>query len=148
MNKFNVTTENTENTEVGKRLNQLTQTIIGAAIEVHRNLGPGLLESTYEICFCRELALRNIEFECQKPIGLTYKGVRLDCGYKADVVVANSVLVELKSVDQLTAIHDAQLLSYLKLTGLKIGLLINFNVRILAHGVRRKVIGDPAEISL
>lgn len=131
-----------------KDINQLTETVIGCAIEVHRQLGPDLLESACEICLCRELNLRQVRFECQKPISLNYKGVRLDCGYRADMIVDERVLVEVKSLDQLAAIHDAQLLSYLKLSGLKIGLLINFNVRVLTHGIRRKVIGQPEEISL
>jgi GxxExxY protein len=148
MNDAALTTEHTEITEKVKGLNQLTEIVIGAAIEVHRALGPGLLESAYGICLCRELSLPNVPFECQKPIPLNYKGVKLDCGYRADVIVDGLVLVEIKSVDELTAIHDAQLLSYLKLTGLKVGLLINFNVRMLKHGVRRKVQGDLNELSL
>lgn len=129
-------------------INQLTKSVIGCAIEVHRALGPGLLESAYEICLCRELSLRNLPFECQKPLPLTYKGVKLDCGYRADVIVDGHVLVEVKSVDELAPIHDAQLLSYLKLSGLRVGLLINFNVRVLTHGIRRKVLGPPEEVSL
>ena len=143
-----LTTEGTEITETRKELSELTEAIIGCAIEVHRALGPGLLESTYEMCLCRELSLRNIPFERQKPIPVLYKGVKLDCGYRADVIVNARVLVEIKSLDQLSAIHDAQLLSYLKLTDLKVGLLINFNVRMLTHGIRRKVLGPPDEISL
>jgi GxxExxY protein len=143
-----LTTEHTEITEIEKDINQLTEAVIGRAIEVHRSLGPGLLESAYEICLCRELSLHNLPFECQKPLPLTYKGVKLDCGYRADVIVDGRVLVEVKSVDELAAIHDAQLLSYLKLSGLKVGLLINFNVRVLTHGIRRKVIGPPEQVSL
>ena len=131
-----------------KPINQLTETVIGCAIEVHRAIGPGLLESAYETCLCRELSLHDLPFECQKPINLEYKGVKLDCGYRADIIVDGRLLVEVKAVDQLAAIHDAQLLSYLKLTGLNVGLLINFNVRVLSHGVRRKVLGPPEEISL
>jgi GxxExxY protein len=138
----------TEHTEMEKEINQLTEVVIGCAIEVHRALGPGLLELAYEICLCRELSLHDLPFECQKPLPLVYKGVRLDCGYRADVIVGGRVLVEVKSVDGLAAIHDAQLLSYLKLSGLKVGLLINFNVRVLTQGIRRKVIGPPEEISL
>ncbi len=143
-----LTTETTENTELEKEVNKVTEAVIGCAIEVHRELGPGLLESAYETCLCRELAISKMAFECQRPIPLVYKGVRLDCGYRADLVVAKSVLVEVKAVDQLNTIHDAQLLSYLKLSGLKVGLLINFNVRVLIHGIRRKVIGEPGEVSL
>jgi GxxExxY protein len=143
-----LTTEFTENTERIKRGNELTEIVIGCAIEVHRALGPGLLESAYEICLCRELGLRGLIFERQVAIPLEYKGVTLDCGYRADVIVASKILVEIKAVHQLTPIQEAQLLSYLKLSGLKIGLLINFNERILVHGIRRKVLGPPEEVSL
>jgi GxxExxY protein len=131
-----------------KNRNKITEAVIGCAIEVHRALGPGLLESAYQMCLCRELVLRGIEFKCQCAIPLNYKGTQLDCGYRADLIVADTALVEVKAVDELIAIHDAQLLSYLKLTRLKVGLLINFNVRVLTHGIRRKVIGEPAEVSL
>ncbi len=129
-------------------INQLTDLVIGSAIEVHRALGPGLLESTYEMCLCRELALRQISFERQKPIPVVYKGIKLDCGYRADVVVDGRLLVEMKSVEALLAIHDAQLLSYLKLGGWKVGLLINFNVQLLKSGIRRRVLNLEEEISL
>jgi GxxExxY protein len=131
-----------------KNLNELTDTIIGAAMEVHRALGPGLLESTYEMCLCRELSLRGLVFARQVSIRVEYKGVRLDCGYRADVVVDGSVLVEIKAIDSLLPIHDAQLLSYLKLGGCKIGLLINFNVELLKHGLRRRVLGLVEEVTL
>ena len=136
-----LTAENAENTEAVKNLNELTETIIGAAMEVHRALGPGLLESTYEMCLCRELSIRGLRFERQVPISVEYKGVKLDCGYRADLVVESVILVELKAIDSLLSIHEAQLLSYLKLSGLKIGLLINFNVELLKHGIRRRVLG-------
>src|SRR6516165_5002431 len=113
-----------EDAESVKNLNQLTDTIIGAAMEVHRGLGPGLLESSYEMCLCRELSIRGIPFERQVPIPVEYKGVRLDCGYRADIVVDQSVLVEIKAIDSLLSIHDAQLLTHLRLDGWKIGLLI------------------------
>jgi GxxExxY protein len=119
---------------------RLTGEIIGAAIEVHRQLGPGLLESTYEACLCQELELRNIAFECQKPLPLEYKGIKLDCGYRLDLLVAGLVIVEIKSVEALAPIHEAQLLTYLKLTGVHIGLLINFNVPVLKDGIRRLVL--------
>jgi len=112
-------------------LNELTHAIIGAAIEVHRTLGPGLLESTYEMCLCREFAIRGIRFERQVPIPIGYKGVKLDCGYRANIVAEGMTLVEIKAIDSLLPIHDAQLLSYLKLGGWKIGLLISFNVDLL-----------------
>jgi GxxExxY protein len=147
MSKGGLTTEVTETTELEKDVNRLTEIVIGSAIEGHPALGPGLLESA-EICLCRELSLRKVPFECQKPIPLSYKGAKLDCGYRADVIVDQRVLREVKSVEQLVAIHDAQLLSYLKLTSLKVGLLINFNVRVLTHGIRRKVLGPPEETSL
>ena len=146
MNKL--TTELTEHTERIKRANELTEIVIGCAIEVNRALGPGLLESAYEVCLCRELNLRGIPFERQVSIPVDYKGVRLDCGYRADLIVGGKILVEIKAVDQLAPIHEAQVLSYLKLSGLKVGLLINFNERVLTHGVRRKVLGPPEEVSL
>jgi GxxExxY protein len=118
---------------------QTTVEIIGAAIEVHRELGPGLLESSYEICLARELELRGISFEFELPLPLEYKGVRLDCGYRLDLLVAGAVIVEVKSVEKLAPIHDAQLLTYLKLTGVKVGLLINFNVVVLKAGLKRLV---------
>ncbi len=131
-----------------KNLNELTDAIIGAAMEVHRMLGPGLLESTYEMCLCRELSIRGIPFERQIPIPVEYKGVKLDCGYRADIVVDETILIEIKAVDSVLSIHDAQLLSYLKLGGWKIGLLINFNVELLKHGLRRRVLGLSEEATL
>jgi GxxExxY protein len=128
-----------------KNLNELTEAIIGTAMEVHRALGPGVLESTYEMCLCRELSIRGLRFERQLPIAVEYKGVKLDCGYRADLVVENVILVELKAINSLLSIHEAQLLSYLKLSGLKIGLLINFDVELLKHGIRRRVLGLSEE---
>jgi GxxExxY protein len=148
MNKTNLTAESAEHAETVKDFNALTEAIIGAAVEVHRALGPGLLESTYEMCLCRELSIRGLAFERQVPISVEYKGVRLDCGYRADVVVEKSVLVEIKAIDSLVSIHDAQLLSYLKLSGLKVGLLINFNVELLKRGLRRRVLGLEEEPTL
>jgi GxxExxY protein len=118
-------------------IDEVTERVIGAGIEVHRELGPRLLEGAYEECLAREFALRRIPFERQKLIALTYKGVQTDVGFRADFVVANKVMVELKSVDSLEPIHEAQVLTYLKLTGLRVGLLINFNARVLARGIRR-----------
>jgi len=115
----------------------LTGQIIDAAIEVHRALGPGLLESTYEECLCHELGLRNILFERQKELPLNYKGIKLNCGYRLDVIVANSVILEIKACESLQRIHAAQLLTYLKLSGIKVGLLINFNVPVLKEGIKR-----------
>jgi GxxExxY protein len=122
-------------------INDLTKAIIGAAIEVHRALGPGLLESAYEECLCEELKLRGIPFERQKPLPVIYKGKQLDCGYRLDLVVANAVVLELKAIEAFAPIHDAQLLTYLRLGGWKVGLLINFNVPVLRDGIRRKVLG-------
>ena len=118
----------------------LTQTVIGAAIEVHRTLGPGLLESAYERCLCYELEERGIDFQRQVELPVSYKGVKLDCGYKMDVVVGRSVVLELKSVDAIHPIHEAQLLTYLRLSGLRVGLLINFNVPLLRDGIKRRVL--------
>ncbi len=116
---------------------ELTRAIIGAAIEVHKLLGPGLLESAYEDCLCHELALRGIRFEKQKPIPLVYKGTKLECGFRLDLLVEGRVVVELKSVDGLGPIHEAIILTYLRLSGHQLGLLINFNVPVLKDGVRR-----------
>ena len=118
-------------------INKLTRDVIGAAIEVHKILGPGLLESAYEECLCHELKLRNITYERQKELPIEYKGIKLDCGYRLDIVVARKLILELKSCNNLEPIHKAQLLTYLKLTGIKIGLLINFNVPILKQGIKR-----------
>ena len=119
----------------------LTQRIISAAIEAHRYLGPGLLESTYENCLCREFSNRDIAFERQVPLPVFYKGLKLDCGYRLDFLVENEVVVELKAVTQLEKIHEAQLLTYLRLTGKKLGLLLNFNVLLMKHGIKRIVNG-------
>ena len=120
---------------------KFSKEILGAAIEVHSYLGPGLLESAYEECLCRELAIRGLTFEWQKPLAVFYKGVKLDCGYRLDVVVGGLVILELKAVDQIEPIHEAQLLTYLKLSGLKLGILINFNVPLLKDGIKRIVNG-------
>ena len=117
--------------------NEITQQVIGAAIDVHKQLGPGLLESAYEECLCHELAIRKVAFERQKPIPLVYKEVKLDCGYRLDVLVEGRIVVELKAVDGLGPIHDAIILTYLKLSGHKLGLLINFNVPLLKDGIKR-----------
>lgn len=131
-----LTTENTELTEK-EEVSSLTGKIIGAAIEIHRALGPGLLESAYETCLIYELRLRKLKVEPQKSMPVFYKDVMLDCGYRVDLVVENQVIVEIKSVNSLAPIHEAQLLSYLKLSDCKIGLLINFNVKILKEGIKR-----------
>jgi len=121
-------------------INKITETIIGAAIEVHRHLGPGLLETAYPTYLAREMAMRGISFEQQKQLNLEYKDVFLDCGYRLDFFVEQSVVVELKTVDMLQPIHEAQLMTYLKLTGCKGGLLINFNVPILKNGIKRIIL--------
>jgi GxxExxY protein len=115
----------------------LTEKIIGCAIEVHRALGPGLLESTYEQCLARELSLNDVPFRLQVPIPVEYKGLHLDCGYRIDVLVNDQVILELKSVERTLALHEAQLLTYMKLAVIEKGLLINFNVKRLVDGIRR-----------
>ena len=120
-------------------LNNVTSGIIGAAIDVHRSLGPGLLESAYEACLDYELIQREMKVEQQKPLPLIYRDVQLDCGYRIDLLVDDAVTLEIKSVDSLAPIHQAQLLSYLKLSGCKVGLLINFNVKLLKQGIVRMV---------
>ena len=122
-----------------KDLNKMTEAIISSAIAVHRELGPGLLESTYEACLTFELIERGFLAERQKALPVTYREVSLDCGYRIDLLVENQVIVELKTVESLAPIHEAQLLSYLKLSGCAVGLLINFNVRVLKNGIRRIV---------
>lgn len=121
------------------RLDQITRRIIGAAIEVHRHLGPGLLESAYESCLVLELKQLGFEVEQQKPLPVAYKGIVLDCGYRLDPVVDDAVIIELKAVEQMSSIFEAQLLSYLRLTGKKVGLLINFHVPVLKNGIKRIV---------
>ena len=120
-------------------LNNVTSGIIGAAIDVHRSLGPGLFESAYEACLDYELIQREMKVEQQKPLPLIYREVQLDCGYRIDLLVDDAVTLELKSVDSLAPIHQAQLLSYLKLSGCEVGLLINFKVKLLKQGIVRMV---------
>ena len=119
--------------------NELTEEIIGAAIEVHRALGPGLLESAYEECLCRELELRGIHFSRQSELPIEYKDVKLNCGYRLDILVEDVIVIEIKAVDALLPIHSAQLITYLKLGGWSVGLLINFNVALLRTGIKRIV---------
>ena len=125
------------------RINEITENVIAAAIDVHRELGPGLLESTYEACLVFELAERGLRVERQKALPVAYKGVRVDCGYRIDLLVEGQVILELKAVEALDPIHEAQVLSYLKLSGCHVGLLINFNVKLLKEGLRRLVNGLP-----
>ena len=127
----------------GARLNKVTETIIGAAMTVHRALGPGLLESAYEACILHELTQAGLKVVQQKPLPIIYKGVTLDCGYRLDLMVEDEVIVEIKAIEKLLPIHTAQLMSYLKLAGCNVGLLINFNVEVLKHGIQRVVSGFP-----
>jgi GxxExxY protein len=129
--------EVTEGTETFRSLNDVTNAIIGAAIEVHRHLGPGLLESAYEECLCYELSEARLSFLRQVPIPVQYKGIKLDCDFRLDLLVENAVIIEIKTVDRLVPVHTAQLLTYLKATNKPLGLLINFNVPILKQGIKR-----------
>jgi GxxExxY protein len=118
----------------------LSRKVIGLAIEVHRELGPGLLESAYEQCLVHDLAEHGIAFAAQVPLPITYKGTRLDCGYRMDILIEDRLLVELKSVEMLQKIHEAQMLTYMKLAKIPLGLLINFNTTLLKHGIKRFVL--------
>lgn len=129
------------------KVNDLTDAVIGAAMEVHRTLGPGLLESAYELCLCHELTVRGLSFERQRAIPIEYKGIKLVEGYRADLLVENQLLVELKAVDSLLPINDAQVLTYRRLGGWSVGLIINFNAQLLKHGIRRKVLNFQEEVS-
>ena len=124
----------------GREFSELSNKVLGCALEVHQALGPGLLESAYQQCLCHELALNDIGFEVEKPLPINYKGCQLDCGYRIDILVENEIIVELKSVEQLNAVHEAQVLSYMKLMGLKQGFLINFNAKLLKHGLKSFVL--------
>jgi GxxExxY protein len=123
------------------QVNEITDAVIGAAIEVHKVLGPGLLESAYVQCLCYELTLRKLPFALEVPLPVIYKGLKLDCGYRMDMVVADRVVVEVKAVEHLAAINEAQLLTYLRLSGRQVALLINFNVPVLRQGIMRRVLG-------
>jgi GxxExxY protein len=124
------------------KLNELSGKVIGLGIEIHRELGPGLLESAYEECFAYELSKAGLRFERQKPLPVRYKEVRLDCGYRLDLVVEDALILEVKAVPEILPIHEAQLLTYLKLDRKSLGLLINFNVPVLKQGVKRVACGD------
>jgi GxxExxY protein len=123
------------------KVNEITEAVIGAAIEVHRALGPGLLESAYIQCLCYELTLRKIPFELEFPLPVVYKGIKLDCGYRVDMVVVGAVVVEVKAIEHIAPVHEAQLLTYLRMGGWQAGLLINFNVPVLRDGIVRRVLG-------
>jgi len=118
-------------------LNKITGEIIGAAIEAHKTLGPGLLENIYEKCLCIELDTRKIPYERQKELPIKYKDAKIDCGYRIDLIISDKVIIELKACESLQPVHEAQLLTYLKLSGIKLGLLINFNVPVLKEGIKR-----------
>jgi len=124
-----------------ERVNLLSNRIIGAAIEVHKALGPGLLESTYEACLYHELNLQGIQIQRQVPLPIKYKGLELEIGYRLDLLIEDLIIVELKAVERIEPIHEAQLMTYLRLTGLWLGLLLNFNVPVLRHGIKRIVLG-------
>jgi len=135
-----LTPESQRHREIENEKDPRTAAIIGAAIEVHRQLGPGLLESAYEQCLCHELHLRGLPFTCQVDLPVSYKGLQLGCGYKIDVIVNDEVIVELKAIERILPVHEAQLLTYLKLSGKKVGLLINFNSSLLTQGIIRRVL--------
>jgi GxxExxY protein len=120
-----------------------TEEVIGALIEVHRRLGPGLMESAYEACLCAELSERGVKFERQRPLPIKYKGVHLECGYRLDLVVDDRILLELKAVERLLPIHEAQVVTYLRLSRLAVGLLVNFNSMVLRTGLRRLTRDPP-----
>src|SRR6185503_850744 len=122
------------------RYEELTERIIGAVIEVHKILGPGLMESAYEECLCHELNLRSLRFERQITVPVSYKGVNLDCGYKLDLLIQNKVILELKCVEGFSSIHETQLLTYIKLLNKPVGFIINFNVPVMKAGIVRKVL--------
>ena len=128
-----------------ERLNSLTEQIIGAALAVHRELGPGMLESAYEKCLAFELAARGLKVERQKPLPLVYRGLRLDCGYRIDLLVEDLVIVEVKSIERLDRVHSAQVLSYLRMLKRHVGLLINFNVQWLVRDGLRRIVNDFPE---
>ena len=121
-------------------INEITREVIGAAIEVHRHLDPGLLESAYHECLARELIVRGVPFQRERPLPLEYKGIRLECGYRIDLLVASLVVVEVKAIEAIAPVHEAQLLTYLRLGGWHLGLLINFNVVLLKNGICRRVL--------
>lgn len=123
-----------------RKFSELSNRVIGCAIEVHKALGPGLLESAYQQCLCHELRLNEINFQLEKPLPINYKGCRLDCGYRIDILVEDEIIIELKSVEQLNKVHDAQILSYMKLANIKQGFLINFNVTLLKNGLKSFVL--------
>jgi len=135
-----LTTESQRHREIENEKDPRTSPIIGAAIEVHRHLGPGLLESAYEQCLCHELHLRGLSFKCQVDLPVSYKGLKIDCGYKMDLIVGDQVIVELTAVEKILSVHEAQLLTYMKLASKPVGLLINFSVPLLTQGIIRRIL--------
>jgi len=123
-----------------EEIDKLSNKVIGLAIEVHLNLGPGLLESVYEQSLAYELSTNNIEFKSEYPIPVKYKKVNIDCAFRADLIVADNIIIELKSVDKILPIHEAQLMTYMRITGIKVGLIINFNVKLLKNGIKRMIL--------
>lgn len=123
-----------------KEIDELSNRMIGLAIDVHRYLGPGLLESVYQQCLAYELSTNNIEFVLEHPIPVKYKEIKIDCAFRADLIVAKSIILELKAADKILPIHEAQLMTYLKITGIKLGLIINFNVKLLKDGIKRIIL--------
>lgn len=128
---------------VAQQLNRITEAIIGAAIRIHKALGPGLLESVYLACLVYELSQQGFDVEAQKGVPVSYRGVRLDCGFRADLIVNGSVVVEVKSIDRLAPIHEAQMMTYLRLTGCTVGLILNFNTKLMKQGIQRVACGFP-----
>lgn len=121
-------------------INKLSNKVIGLAIEVHRNLGPGLLESVYQQCLSYELSENNVEFKSEYPIPVKYKKINIDCSFRADLIISDNIILELKATDKILPIHEAQLMTYMKITGIKVGLIINFNVKLLKNGIMRKIL--------
>ncbi len=146
--RIRLTAENAEIAEIDEKekLNKITEAVIGIAINVHRILGPGLLESAYERCMVFDFSQTGLKVEQQKPLPIVYRGVKLECGYRLDLLIEEKVIVEIKAIEELLPIHKAQLLSYLKLSGCKVGLLINFNVKILKDGIQRVVNNFPESL--
>ena len=130
-------------TAAKEKANELSREVIGAATEVHRALGPGLLENAYQVCLCHELELRKIPFRPQLDLPLRYRGVSLDCAYRMDIVVDDLLLLELKAVERMEAVFEAQVITYLKLSGKTLGLLINFNVPVIKQGIKRLALNHP-----
>ena len=137
---FFVAKKETVNMDSKKNFSELSNKVIGCVIEVHKALGPGLLESAYQQCLCHELRLNDIGFHIEKPLPIDYKGCRLDCGYRMDMLVEDEIILELKSVAELNRVHEAQILSYMKLANIKQGFLINFNVTLLKNGLKSFVL--------